>query len=395
MILMGAIMMGFGAAIMWTAEGSLILEYAKVAEEIAASDVLNSNNSTHVKTGTLLGVFWSCYMASSLSGGIIAFFSYSNPESQTDGTITMYVIFLIVSLLGAFASFFIASPHALRENMHFPSNKNITNPVMDENTQGTTALLGSDYYEIDDQLPQLQQCTLATKKTESIWKESIETLKLFTSKRMMLNFSALFFYIGFTQPYQIQTFGNRFFDDQTLAIEIIFFYSSEVISGVIVGKVLDAGESNDPTTNSSALHTSRLRKAAMRCLSVFIIITTIANLIAVLEEKKYVSYTEAGTRIELNFTQVSDIFAPTISFVLWGFSDGFIQTYSYWLIGIMFTNREEVTRVVGFYRCMQALGWATGYALAPTSRISPTLQLGLINVVFVAGFLCSLRELPR
>ena len=40
--------------------------------------------------------------------------------------------------------------------------------------------------------------------------------------------SPFIFYQGFCQPYQLNTFGDRYFDKRTLALELIAFYASEV-----------------------------------------------------------------------------------------------------------------------------------------------------------------------
>lgn len=61
------------------------------------------------------------------------------------------------------------------------------------------------------------------------------TFALFGTRRMML-LSLIFFYTGYNQPYQLNTFGNRYFEKQTIGLEMIIFYFSEIIGGLYVGR---------------------------------------------------------------------------------------------------------------------------------------------------------------
>ena len=85
---------------------------------------------------------------------------------------------------------------------------------------------------------------------------------------------------------------------------------------------------------------------------------------------------------------------PSIIFALWGFSDSQIQTYSYWLMGTLYDSGVEQARAVGFYKMVQSLGWAIGFALVPTDVMEPIVQMGCTAACFVVGLLLSILELP-
>eukprot|EP00966_Prymnesium_polylepis_P230024 5322657-Prymnesium_polylepis.1 len=65
------------------------------------------------------------------------------------------------------------------------------------------------------------------------------TLSFFATRRMLL-LSPLFFYTGFNQPYQLDTFGDRSFTSRALGIELALFYGAEILGGLMAGRMLDS-----------------------------------------------------------------------------------------------------------------------------------------------------------
>ena len=57
--------------------------------------------------------------------------------------------------------------------------------------------------------------------------------------RRMLSLLPLFFSIGFSVPYQTNTFGGRFFDASALGLETILFFVAGMLGGVASGAMLD------------------------------------------------------------------------------------------------------------------------------------------------------------
>ena len=472
LILFSSVVIGAAAALLWNAEGRLILEYAALAEDDLLRSSLcgvdgeiftdgcygsvdddfrrgvggggsNERTSGSLKTGGLLGLFWASFMGSSLLGGTIAFFSYRS-SSQSDSSdssgsvVSMYTIFLAICLSGSFLTVFLRSPSSLQRYRDHDGTAR-ENHVAAELPNDAERLLREE----------------TTNSASSWWNESKMTVSLFASKRIALHLATLFFYVGFAQPYQISTFGNRFFDEKTLGLELMVFYTSDMIGALLVGYLLDrtsssichfraddrgdnmitttvveketlsggeceidqfllgddgtsliddAGESteggrslvdnsNQEQNQSSSSH----RRNIINSLTLCVITTLIGNTIGLSMEATYIDFTENDTKISLDYTDIQKLIAPTIAFSCWGFSDGLLQTYSYWLIGFLFKEKgpREQSRVIGYYRCLQSLGWAVGCTILPTSRLNPVYQLVLSTFVFVVGVLLSLLELPR
>jgi len=443
LVLLGAVVLGVSASLLWIAEGRLILEYANIAEDGGGSGL---------KTGALLGIFWSLFQGSSLSGGLVAFFAYSPSSTGSDSndgdsraaTLShaskMYTIFFFVTFVGACAVFMLATPSALRR-YYIQEEDESDQDVLSAVNESKPLLSSSLPVQENGQEEDLEEILLpqhdsnvgndGTAAHKSWWEESKQTLALFGSKRMMLHFAALFFFTGFTQPYQLENFSNRFFDEQTLGLELMIFYSAEIISGFVVGYVLKTDDDNNddssnnldndtnqtdttslrqyemvppsppsssppntvPDQNPTLGHTTPRRRAAIRCLVILTLATTLGNILALVSELGTENLPKEQTA--LHYTDPA-IIGPTIAFACWGFSDGFVQTYAYWLIGYFYGgDGDEQSRAVGFYRCLQSLGWSVGCALMPTDRLSSIGQLSLIIVVFVLGVGLSLLELPR
>jgi len=86
---------------------------------------------------------------------------------------------------------------------------------------------------------------------------------------------------------------------------------------------------------------------------------------------------------------------PTLAFTLWGAPDSMAQTYSYWLIGSLYTEGPLQSRSVGFYKMIQSAGWSLGFALTPSNRLAPLIQLLSTLSCFVIGCMLAMFQLPR
>ena len=61
--------------------------------------------------------------------------------------------------------------------------------------------------------------------------EARRTVMMFFTPRMAM-LAPLFWYTGFNQPYQLNTYGNRFFDSRALGIELAAFYAAAKRGGL-------------------------------------------------------------------------------------------------------------------------------------------------------------------
>ena len=74
----------------------------------------------------------------------------------------------------------------------------------------------------------------STSSARPSWRdEAWHTLKMGLDPRMV-RLSPIFFYSGFNQPYQLDTFGNRFFTSKLLGLELFAFYVLEAVGGAVV-----------------------------------------------------------------------------------------------------------------------------------------------------------------
>lgn len=359
-VVVGGGILGIGAALLWTGQGRLILDYAAVAP---------------AQAGTLMGTFWAVFQGSALVGGAMSFFFYS--ESPTGGSVWLYVIFLAFILVGVLSTQFLLPPSMLirpDENEAVLSEK--------------TSLLASTSSALSLASVDAQPAELANLNgtadsschddslaaTSSWWDQARMTLQLFWAKPM-LTLSVLFFYTGFNQPYQQATFSNRFFSKRTIGLEMIIFHVFEIIGAVYVGQALDA----DPT---------RRKQLAIQCLLLFIVVNTTGNLLA--------WYHEEGLP-EIVAADITDARAmlPSVALAGWGFADSQIQVYVYWLIGTLYETGDDHARAVGFYKCIQSMGVSVGFALTPLSRLGATQQLALSSAVYVIGTALAFAQLPE
>lgn len=157
------------------------------------------------------------------------------------------------------------------------------------------------------------------------------TLALFKTRRMLL-LSPLFLYTGYNQPYQLAVFGNRIFKPQTIGLEMIVFYLSEITGGLYVGSMLDKSQSP--------------LGAAKRCLALFAFVTTASFVLCFFQELPCAFSDDDKCTKKVNYYEPEAIM-PSVIYALWGFSDSQIQTYSYWLMGTLYDSGVEQARVEG------------------------------------------------
>jgi len=178
----------------------------------------------------------------------------------------------------------------------------------------------------------------------------------------------------------IECFHEIFWQKKkTLGLEVICFYSAEVIGGLLWGKFLDS------------VPLSRRRGRAWLSLVLLSLVTTLSFVLA-----GWVEWPNRwDTKVEELSYDTSSIVLPTCAFTLWGFSDSMVQTYSYWLIGALYEEGDHRAHSVGFYKMIQSAGWSLGFFLTPTHRMPPLAQLFATSSCFVVGTVLALFQLPR
>ena len=346
-VILGGGILGVGAALLWTGQGRLILDYAAVAPS---------------QSGTLMGVFWAVFQCSAIVGGLITFLFYS--ESPSGGSVGLYVIFLCFIVVGALSTQLLLSPADLIRPQEMPESE--TTFLQAADTPSAPSLAS-----VDTQPVELAQPT--TISTSSWYDEAKETLLLFWTRPMGL-LSVLFFYTGFNQPYQQATFSNRFFSKRTIGLEMVIFHLFEIVGAMVIGRVLDKDRNGR-------------RRSAMQCLLVFIVVNTTGNLSAWYQENQ-------GRTEPVDIADFASML-PSLSLALWGFADSLIQVYVYWLLGTIFESSEDHSRAVGLYKCVQSLGVSIGFSLTPLTRLPALQQLALSSTVYAMGTALAFFQLPE
>ena len=342
-VILGGVACGIGAALLWTAQGRLIMQY-----------------SDGTDNGYLFSIFWALFNLSALVGGLLTFFYFGSNSSS--GNVALYVIFLVFVVLGALATQLLVPPSQLIRGK-------------DESNLALLPHAGSN--GTPDAPLELSQSDWFT--------EMKATLSLFKTRRM-LYLSLIFFYTGYNQPYQLNTFGNRWFTKKTIGLEMIIFYTSEIVGGLYIGAMLD-GASGDK---------GKQRTAAKKCLVIFFLVTLLSFGLCTYVEWDCafvgaVDGVDCVVPIEYNDKAVV---LPSVVYALWGFSDSQIQTYAYWLMGTLYAEGATQARAVGFYKCVQSLGWTVGFALVPSARMEPMLQMAATAACFLVGTGLAVFELP-
>lgn len=134
----------------------------------------------------------------------------------------------------------------------------------------TNIIGGNTHNHSHSDLPLLDKEVDSDDSTKEISKENWltemgATIAMFGTRRMVF-LSLIFFYTGYNQPYQLITFGNRIFQKQTIGLEMIIFYMSEIVGGLYVGSMLD----------KSAGNKQMQREASKKCLLMFFVVTSLS-----------------------------------------------------------------------------------------------------------------------
>lgn len=275
-LVIGGLCCGVGAAILWTAQGQLQLQY-----------------STETTRGRLFAVFWGLFNSGHIIGGALSWTLFSTSLGTQVGTQALYGVFLTLLVVS------MCLPRAL------------TPPGECDDT-------GSQGDEDEDQ----------SHKSNSSWHaELAQTLQVFRSPAMC-RLAILFWYTGFNQPYQLQTFTRNFSQSATGA-EMMIFYFGEVLGPILTGRVLD-------NVDFASRRSFVLGMISVTTLSSFLVAAA-------------VEYSNSGSHVVERNLGDPEIFWPTVAFGIWGLADSSVQAFAYWILGGVATEPAERARCVGFY----------------------------------------------
>uniref|UniRef100_A0A7S2WEB7 Major facilitator superfamily (MFS) profile domain-containing protein n=1 Tax=Rhizochromulina marina TaxID=1034831 RepID=A0A7S2WEB7_9STRA len=321
LVILGGAVNGVGAAFMWTAQGRLMLQY-----------------SDGTDSGRIFAIFWSIFNLSAVLGGILLFAYFLSTSSSGDWS--LYAVFLGLILTGACGTLMLLPPEKVKRGKE--------EPLLTEDLEPSSAVVVE-----------------AEISTLPWWEELVETLKLFRTEYMARLF-IIFFYTGFNQPYQLVTFGNRFFTESTLGLMLSLFYTFELIGAYVSARIVDGSPG---------------RQAAVRGYSLFFLVTTLGYICALWLESQEAHHPEDID----NRGTVALVLPGALAMAFWGFSDSQIQALAYWQLGQEYSTGTDQSRAVGFYKMVQSAGWCLGFALSPTKRLAPILQLTATAACYIVG----------
>jgi MFS family permease len=185
LVVIGGAVLGFAASTLWTAQGRLILQYASISETIGEASIKSKKTT---QSGKLLGMFWAIFQCSSLVGGLISFLYYN---SKPQGSTALYLLFLGFILIGALFTQILLPPEIVL--MTVTEGATNTNKDGKQTNTELTPLTADTNAEISSGATPNESCFNAELSDQSWTEESLGTLKLFRTQRMIC-LCPLFFY---------------------------------------------------------------------------------------------------------------------------------------------------------------------------------------------------------
>lgn len=280
--------------------------------------------------GVVFGIFWAFYRIASISGGVLSYTYFSlNPSGGGAG---LYIIFLVLVLAGSAGT-------ALLKNPAYINGR--------EGDADGGELLGT-----------LDQ-------SKSWFNEVASTFRMFLSQPIML-LSALFWTSGGIEPYILSGFTSRFFQKRTTGMEVACFFSLSVIGSLVTGRILDQYSAE-----------GRERRGGSLLLAIFSCVHFGAFACAAI--------VEVGTAWNQEYS-LSDglVILPSVAFVLFGLSDAMINTFLYWLIGVLYQDGPSRSYAIGCFKFLNSAAHVVGYAILPSSA---KVQLWYNVVLYGIGVL--------
>ncbi|KAJ2785812.1 hypothetical protein GGI15_001791 [Coemansia interrupta] len=285
--------LGIGAGILWTAQGVIMVSYPADAEK-----------------GKFISIFWVIFNLGGLIGGILPFaINFYHSGSLTS---SVYVLFVILECLGAMAAMFLVPPSVV---------------VRDDGSHATLS------------------------KSQSPGHESIEVLKLFTNKWMLLllpmSFTSNFFY-----SYQFSQYNGAIFTLRTRAFNNLLYWASQIIGSYALSLLLDFPR------------WSR-RKRGLWSVGFMAVSFNVVWACTFVVQRRY---TRGGGSTDypgglVDFLDAPRAAGPVALYFFMGMVDSWYQNIAYWIIGALTSDAHITARYVGFYKGIQSLGAAVSWQI--------------------------------
>lgn len=344
MLVVGAAALnGVGASMIWTAQGNLM---SSVSDD--------SNRGTHA------GLFWALFIGCFVVGniGAAAFFGTDEVEaaSENDADQTLFAAFALVVVAGLAVFLLLPSPAALaasKRRRHAPRRRLVArNGDGDDAERTARADGGSGTHDAG-------AATVVIPPHTTLWQEACATWRLMT-RQPVLRCWSWFFLSGIINTYQ-QGAMPRFFHKADNGVAFAVFGAAEVIGALLCGRALDV----------CAWRTYLHATSALLLLS--LVLATTVELIV--PEDTKLGVTDAAALL------------PLVSLAVGGACDSAINVLIYALVGVWFPDGIDNSRAVAAYKCVQSLGFATGFAYGGVAGAlkASAVATGLALIALNAG----------
>lgn len=328
---------GVGAALLWTAQGTLIMSYP----------------SKETK-GIYLSYFWIIFNLGAVMGGLLTFalnFDKKPGEPETAASSSTFAVFFFLMACGSAGCLLLVSPDR------------VVRP------DGTVVQSAGDEKE---------RLSLA-----SVGAEVLGMLSLFRQPRM-LALAPLFIYSNWFYSYQFSCFNATLFTVRTQGLNNAFYWGAQMVGAFFLGKYLD--DSRRPL-RQRAVH-------SIAACGAIVAVSWIAGIYVQyayrIDDRKCTGDSPAewcsskdilaAKRLPAQDVEPLDVgdfgpvVAPGLVYLLFGLCDAFVQCWSYWLLGNLDDSSSALSRSAGFYKGLQSAGGAVSWSLS-SGKVRPSVQL--------------------
>lgn len=434
-VILGGVINGFGASLLWSAQGRIML-----------------GNTNDENRGFLVSVFWMFFMGAAVLGGVFNvifyqlisadknlgtaagiavmtpmtplgippatndyLFSVGEGEGDqandgNDHSTPLFLFFFILSFLSGFLVL-------------------LLKPINDSDTTDDTSDVRTD--DVLDTTA-IEPAPSTSSKKKSFYKsimevktESKQMFKLMLHDKYVPYFAVAMLSDGLYMPYVMSGF-TRWFSKEFLGYGMIFYNIVAITGGFAIGALLDkkckqttaaanddnhnngnndednnifsAGNhnSNNNTNTRPLIQRSTPRSADASCsvgtqrrrtaMCIFTVICFVAYGIAMYFEVSNIigrGWSYSGNTNHIKFRQ--DYLRSALSFIAFasfGLIDTFINSYVFWLIGSLYPKGSVLTRVCGFSKFIQSFGYFIGFIILPFDRVKPIIQISVAILLF-------------
>ncbi|KAG0276167.1 hypothetical protein BGZ96_003435 [Linnemannia gamsii] len=285
-IVIAAICLGLGAGCLWCAQGAIMMGYPAEGDK-----------------GKYFATFWAIFNTGSVLGGFIPMgIQWNDPKATTIST-TVFIVFLSITVVGAFLSLLLLPPSKVTR---------------------------------DDGSPVIKV------KFSSAGTEARAILALFKDWRMLALFP-MFFTSNWFYGYQLNLNGlNQPTSVRTRSFDSASYWGAQVIASIIYAKLLD---------NPNWSRRTRARYG-FYVLTAFLIIIYAGGIAF----QTTIGLGNGGFKDYDMVNTTSEWIKFWLLFFGYGASDALFQGFAYWIMGALSNDIHVVARFVGFYKFAQNIG---------------------------------------